>query len=424
MVRQKFAWVVFAACCLLSFVGFGLTVNTAGLFWTSVSDTFGASRAEIALTNTIIDITSTVSLAFAGILFERVNTKVLLTASFAITGFAYVALSFAPSLGMIYVGMVMVGLVRQIAFIMPLPILLGNWFKKNQGITLGIAGAMTALGGSIWSPVVSHIITNSGWRRGYLFIGVVVLIVLIPVGLFMVRYAPVETVVTDEGATVVQTTMTGVRTKTAIKSSAFALFLLAFVALRFVAGLIGHLAPIVQSFGYELTVGAGVVSVMLIGAAVGKAIIGTMLDHIDGRIVVLLFAVVGGFGWYALSILSGGQLRVAGLMVGLGQGIIWTGLPILVRVVFGDLNYPQIFSYLQMVGIAANAIGTTAFGVLYDRAGNYDFSLTLAVGLYLIAGIAATFALIAKKRLAGKWVSSDAGRDSAAAPVTSDARPA
>lgn len=42
-------WLVFIGCCVLSLVGFGLIVNTPGLYFTVLGETLNVSRTQIAL---------------------------------------------------------------------------------------------------------------------------------------------------------------------------------------------------------------------------------------------------------------------------------------------------------------------------------------------------------------------------------------
>lgn len=70
-MKIHYAWVIFLGCCIISFVGFGLTINTAGLFWGGMSTDLNLTRAEIALNATFGGIAGAVSLLFAGTVFKR-----------------------------------------------------------------------------------------------------------------------------------------------------------------------------------------------------------------------------------------------------------------------------------------------------------------------------------------------------------------
>lgn len=64
-------WLVFAGCCVLSFIGFGLIVNTQGLYFTALSEEFGVGRSQVALPLSIEQITAAITMLFAGALLKK-----------------------------------------------------------------------------------------------------------------------------------------------------------------------------------------------------------------------------------------------------------------------------------------------------------------------------------------------------------------
>lgn len=58
-------WLVFIGCCVLSLVGFGLIVNTPGLYFTVLGETLNVSRTQIALASSIMATPEPVTMLFA-----------------------------------------------------------------------------------------------------------------------------------------------------------------------------------------------------------------------------------------------------------------------------------------------------------------------------------------------------------------------
>ena len=46
------------------------------------------------------------------------------------------------------------------ALTLSIPLLLGNWFQKYLGTVMGIALGLSAIGGTIFNPIISSVITN------------------------------------------------------------------------------------------------------------------------------------------------------------------------------------------------------------------------------------------------------------------------
>lgn len=407
LVKFHYAWVIFIGCCLISFVGFGLTINTAGLFWGGMSADLNLSRAEIALNATFGGIAGAISLLFAGTLFKKINTKLLLTTSFAITGLCFIVCSFIQSVVPFYSIKVVLGVVQQISIIISIPILLGNWFEKKLGLLFGITGALTAVGGAVFNPIVSYFILEYGWRNAYIFVGVVNLLLLLPVGLLM-KFKP-ENGVLPYGKEVVQNEDTnqhvqqdenqgveleGLTFKQALKMPTFYLFILAVIFLQSAGSLVQHLPTLIQNFGFELTVGASVMSALLIGAAAGKFIMGFMIDHVKPVTALIVFTLIGALGWYSTGVFKQAMyLNGSGFASGMGQAISLIALPLLIRYAFGSKDYSQILSVTLMFGAFSNAISVYIHGSLFDHFGSYSVSIIMNITAYILAFLCLVLAM-------------------------------
>lgn len=190
--KLHYSWLIFAGCCVMSFVGLGLIINTQGLFFTPVGEELNFTRTQIALMLTIQNITQMITMPIAGKMFPKYNAKVLLTGSFLIFAGAIIACSTFNSLYMFYAAGIAMGIVQPFCVSLVLPIFLGNWFEKKLGLTLGIAAALSGLGGTIFNPVVSNIIGTFGWRKAYVFIGVMALVLVLPFTLFVMVFKPAD----------------------------------------------------------------------------------------------------------------------------------------------------------------------------------------------------------------------------------------
>src|SRR5690625_6401264 len=51
------------------------------------------------------------------------------------------------------------------------PVLINTWFKKRNGLALGVLSAAGSLMGAVAQPVVAHLIEQNGWRAAYFTVG-------------------------------------------------------------------------------------------------------------------------------------------------------------------------------------------------------------------------------------------------------------
>lgn len=393
-MKFHYAWIIFLGCCIISFVGFGLTINTAGLFWSGMSADLGLTRAEIALNATFNGIAGAVSLLFAGTIFKKVNTKLLLTLSFAITGLCFIACSFIQTIGPFYGIKVVLGVVQQISIVISIPILLGNWFEKKLGMLFGITGALTAIGGAFFNPLVSDFILEYGWRNTYIIVGVINLALLLPFALLM-KFKPENGMlpygaeksnpVANQDQALPTERLTGLTIKGAIKTPMFYFFIVAIICLQSAGSLAQHVPALIQNFNFSLQVGASVMSALLIGAAVGKLLMGFMLDHVKPTYVLLIFTIIGAFGWYSIKLFNDSLiLNGSGFLSGMGQAIVLIAIPLLIRETFGTKDYSQILSIILMFGAFSNAVSVYIHGSIFDHTNSYSASLILNVVTYAI----------------------------------------
>lgn len=397
--KMHYAWLIFIACCAMSFVGLGLMVNTQGLFLVPIGKELKFSRSQLSLMLTIQGIAGMVAMPVVGKMFSKIKSKYMLTGSFAIIAGGYILLSKCSQLYMFYLVAIVIGLAMPAAMIAP-SILLANWFEKKLGFTMGIAMALSGIAGAIFNPLVSSIILKYGWRTAYVFIAIAALIIVLPFTLFIVQFKPSDKGLlpygVDEsnkaaGKSVEQTGMTA---KEAYHTAPFYMFCIAMIVLQAVAGLVQHVSAHVVNEGFPLTVGATVVSGIMLGAAAGKFIIGFLLDKVPSKLVVIVYGSIGFVGWLGLNLALSSQLLVAsGFVLGLGQALMLVALPFFIRKVFGTREYSSILSIVSVCGSLASAVSVYADGVIFDMTKTYKLALSLNLVYYVVAMIIIILAL-------------------------------
>lgn len=334
-----YAWWIFLACVLFNFIGFGLIINTVGLFYASLGSAFHVGRTQVALMSTFCNIATAITLLFAGKVMSKLNIKWILTAGFAVVGLGFIILSHAQSMILFYIIWVIIGIAQPFILALPTPILLGNWFKKKFGTVLGIALGVSAFGGSFFNPIISNIIIAKGWRNGLLAESLLILIILVPLAL-SVRQAPDNKKyfaygydqVKDDEKDEKQANSKGFVLHEAIKTPMFWCIAWSMVALQYVAGMVQHVSAHIENVGLPLTVGAAVVSGIMLGAAAGKMTIGYFLDKLNNSLVIAIYTLFGVLGWGGLLIVRQSSLLIAsGFLAGIGQGILLVSLTYFIR---------------------------------------------------------------------------------------------
>ncbi|MBP2058856.1 MFS family permease [Lactobacillus colini] len=382
-----FAWWIFAACCLISLVGFGLLVNTIGLFFEPISKEFRVGRASVALMTTFQNAAAAISLLVAGKVMEKFNLKWLLITCFSLIGISLLTMSMATSLVHFYLGWILIGICQPIAITLSIPVLLSNWFNEKLGSVMGIALGLSAFGGTIFNPIIASIINGFGWRVGLISEGGLILVILVPAALLLLErpnsnYPAYGTTKANPQAT----SLIGINLRQALKRPIFYALAFAMLALQFVSGSVQHISGHIINLNISPIIAATVVSAVMLGAAAGKISIGFFLDHFSSRLTLLIYAIVGASGWLGLILFSNKQLLViSGFVLGLGQGICLVALPYLIRKQFGNKDYSNILSIINMLGAFAMSASVYLVGLFFDQTGSYNLGWIINSAAFLVS---------------------------------------
>lgn len=398
-------WLVFAGCCVMSFVGYGLLINTAGLYFDAISRDLEVSRAASALPVSIRLITSALAMLVVGRVFNRLNLRLALSVCMVVCSSAFVACAFCTDMWQFNIAFAIMGVTYVLPVTIAPPLLLSSWFPERFGTVMGISGCLSGFGGALFNPIVSMVITQYGWRTSYALTGMTLAILLLPFTMTVFRLAPQSE---SRSATQSKRASQRIRQATANASSAgasstaprhtktssdcrttlftnqaFLLLIAAMVMLQIVAGINQHIPAYEISIGLTLTQGALVVTSRMFGAAAGKFAIGPMLDHLRPPHVIFGFAVIGLIGWTGLWVANRPTAAIAtSFLVGIGQGLLMVALPWVIRHVFGADDYARTLSVIDAAGQATVAIATTAHGLVFDMTGTYAPSLMINIVLY------------------------------------------
>lgn len=383
-------WWIFIVCCFISMIGFGLIVNTIGLFFGPISQEFHVGRASVALMTTLQNAAAAISLLFAGKVMKKVNLRWLLTACFSIIAISMLTLAAAYSLTHFYIAWIIIGICQPIAITLSIPVLLSNWFNQKLGTVMGISLGLSAFGGTIFNPIIADIITKFGWRGGFIAEGLLIGLILMPLAA-SIRPNPDEKHPAYGTATKSESNslLNGITLKEALHQPVFYALAFAMLALQFVSGSVQHISGHITNLGISPVLAASVVSGVMIGAAVGKISIGYFLDKLSPILVLLVYSLFGILGWSGQIFLTNSTLlTISAFILGLGQGVCLVALPYLIQKQFGEKDYSNILSVINMLGAFAMSLSVYLVGLFFDQTHSYNLGWTINVIAYILSFIA------------------------------------
>ena len=362
-------WLVFIGCCVLSLVGFGLIVNTPGLYFTVLGETLNVSRTQIALASSIMAIAGAVTMLFAGKVMKMLDSRILISVCIAGVAALFLAQSFFNAVWQFYISFALMGILYVIPISLAPSVLLANWFESKLGMVMGIALGLSGIGGTIFNPVVSWFITNLGWQTSYRLTALILVICILPFSLLVFKFRPdeakgeqayghsVSAAVADDAQAAGE--LPGIESMMAYRTPTFVLLVLVSVLLQIVAALVQHVSSHEIAHGLTLE---------------------------QGALTIVIYSAIGLAGWGLMAVATTPTPAIAaGFMAGLGQGVVLVALPWVIRKSFGQRDYSEIPSIVSMFGAVASAIAVTAHGAVFDATGSYVPSLVGNMALYVVA---------------------------------------
>lgn len=381
-IRKNYHWVIMICCCLFISSSIGLCANATGIFYTPVSNALNVGRGTFALHTTLSGIAAGIFSPFIVRLFRRFNAKILTTIGVILTSITTMLMAFSFDVTHFYI----LGIVRGISYslfsMVPVNLLLNNWFEKKQGLVLGIVFSFSGIGGAIFNSVLSRTIESMGWEKTYLIVAALVLVLTLPASLLVV-YTPDKMKLLPYGRVAPGNPKEYSSHLLTAKRSIFTpLFFIvcAFVLFgTFITGMGQFLPSFAEEIGASLSFGATMLSFAMIGNIIFKFVIGVLSDKFGP---IIASSIIIGMNSIALAIMAFTKptgeayyLLAASLLYGTIYSIGAVGIPLVTRFAFGAENYGIAYGYISMIMNLGGAISFTIIGFTYDMFLTYKFAM-------------------------------------------------
>lgn len=188
--EPSYAWVVVGVMFFAQAVALGVR-GTIGLLVNPWEAEFGWDRAAVSLTASLGFVVYGLAQAFSGRWADRTGPRVIFATSIAILGVGTMAVSSIVTLWQAYAifgVLIMLGIGG--ASSPTSAVAVARWFTARRGLALGIVGAGSAAGQFVLVPVMATLIGSLGWRAAFLWLGVGILAVALPIIVLLLRDDP------------------------------------------------------------------------------------------------------------------------------------------------------------------------------------------------------------------------------------------
>ena len=372
----------------------GLTVNTDGVFYIEMSRAIGISRGAVASITSISGMCGALIMPVTLRLYKKTSLKPVIFSGIACSALSCVGMMLSRSAFMLYFWASLRGFSITCYNSTLLTVLLTDWFVDRLGLISGIVFSASGLGGAVFNPIFSAIITASGVRAALLFRALVIVLLTLPGTVLFLHEKPREVGLEPYRSAV------GEKKKLSpegnddfsqpvrLRSLCFVLLMSFYIFVQATSRVGDNLAGYADSLGMTPAQGAALASSLMVGNVVSKLFLGALNDRI-GIVRAAMVGLVITTVSVLLLLLPGmgfGVLLGASFFSGTATAVATVSAVGLVRHVYGNRGFTAAMAVVSPFS-ALYALITGAYGLLYDLTGGYlaTFALIIAVNLVSLA---------------------------------------
>jgi len=393
--RIFYGWRVVAAAFLNLFFVVGIIFYGFPVFYPAFIESLRFTRSQVTqgffLGMLIVGLPSGL---LAGGLIDRIGARWVILTGVGLTG---VSLLLMGSMTRFW-HYELLCIMEVLGFVLAGPIanqvLVARWFRKLRGRAMGYAYLGLGLGGVVAPPLMTFLIQAFGWRHALEIVGLLILLVLFPVGIWITRSNPAELGLLPDGARLPEE-KSGVASNAAIAVAAAVRsknFWLIVVGSALVVGAIGaviqHFILFLRDQGFSRSVASQFLSVLLASSLAGRVLVGYMADRFSKKNIMALFYLLIGGAVLLLGVAHGPvALWIFTVAFGFSMGADYMLIPLVVAECFGTASLGKLLALIIM-GYSLGQWGAPwMVGRIFDAEHSYDLAWRImAVGALVGAG--------------------------------------
>ena len=389
------AWMRLAVSLIL------LTAGGSGMYAAIVSlqpiaAEFGLSRAAASMPYFV----TMIGFGLGGVVMGRLSDRIGVMKPALIGGLSlglgYIGAAYATSLWMFTLAHgVLIGFLGMSPFMAPLVADISHWFKRRQGLAVGIVISGSYVAGTIWPPVIQHYVDTIGWRAAYSGLAAVCFVTVAACAPLLYRRHDGAASDGAAGDPVAGGRPLGM-TRGRLQGFLCCAGVGCCVAMAMPQV---HLIAYATDLGFTAARGAEMLSLMLACGVVSRLVSGLLSDRIGGLPTLLIGSGLQGLALVAFTFADTlTALYIVAACFGLSQGGIIPAYAIIVRTYFPPGEAGGRTGMVLMFSLVGMAAGGWMAGKIFDLTGSYDAAFINAIG-FNILNMMITGGLLQRARL-------------------------
>ncbi len=397
-----------------------LAAGTLGLVMTSPGQTYaisifiehfigdlGLSRSYVSTLYMIGTVSASFAMPVVGRQIDRHGSRAMIVLITIVFGLACLYMGLVQNALMLCLGFFALRALGQGSLSLVSRIVVNQWWVRRRGFAIGIVGMSYALIGRAGFPVmINALIPVYGWRGTYSILGILLLLVMLPLGWLFVRNRPEDYGLWPDGqppaASQTDQPQQPVWAKQAtwveehwtlaevLRLPVFWLLSAGFSSISALnTGLTFHIVSIYVDNGLTPTIAASSFVPIALTSAVVQLGSGVLVDRFPAQVLLamslFLHALLLAIAPYLRSV----EMALAfGVIMGTASGLQQTIGNSIWAMYFSRRHLGSITGATTTISVASSAMGPMLFGIARDLWGSYTFILLTSATLPLALGIA------------------------------------
>jgi MFS family permease len=383
--RWFYGWWVVLAAFLNLFFAAGIVFYGLPVFYASLVDTLHFTRSQVPQGLFLGFLIVAPAFGFMGALIDRIGARQVIRVGIPLVGLPLVLMGCMAHLWEYYVLCV----VEVVGYVLAGPIsnqvLVSNWFRAKRGRAMGYAYLGFGLAVVAAPVLAAYLIAWMGWRRAFAITGVMILLVLFPVGQWLTRSTPGELGLFPDG---VEPTVGpreagqafSVQLSAAVRTANFWLILAGSTLT------IGAIGTVIQQFvlflrddGYTTIQASHVSSGLGFAGLAGRVVVGYLADRYNKKNVMALFYLLLAVAIPLLFLARHAvALWVFAMVFGFAMGADYLLIPLVTAECFGLGALGKLLSLIIMADSLAQFLGPVLAGKIFEATRSYDLAWSIA----------------------------------------------
>ena len=393
--RIYYGWIMLAAVVFVMLAGSGIRA-VFGVFIKPIEAEFGWSRAQLSGAAALSLFVLGAVGPMVGWLADVWGPRRVMLLSTAVLGAGALLTSLVGHLWQMYgsAGVLMAAGAGGLGMATSATIA-ARWFVARRGLILGILGGAMSAGQMLVVPLSMVLISLYGWRASFLWLGVGILVLALPMILAFVRDDPKDKGLQPYGTgTAAGAAFGGMKDERRVPVSeamgvpAFWLLASTFFVCGYTSNglVLTHLVPHAAEHGFSQMHAAQALGLMGAMNIVGTVASGWICDHFGRKGPLAVYYGVRGLSLiFLLYVWNVPSLHVFAAIFGLNYISTVPPTTTLTANIFGRLSVGALSGWIYFSHQVGSALGAWAGGAIFDATGSYSWAFLSAAVLAFIA---------------------------------------